>query len=155
MLVLPIAGILAMVRPRRYQDALWTPLAVVVLLLFWPLASTTSFEDDGMGVPWGGLLATLLITVLFLLAAAVPAREPGRALREASAPRSHTSAVVSHVAAAGAEESAFSAAGDTPDVREWYRRGSQRLRQAWNRRNTEKERAEPTAPSDEGNEYGD
>lgn len=74
-LVLPIVGVLTMVRPRRYQDALWTSLALVALLLFWPLASTTSFEDDGMGVPWGGLLAAFLVGVLFLLAAAAPSAE--------------------------------------------------------------------------------
>ncbi|MBC3185662.1 DUF2029 domain-containing protein [Corynebacterium sp. zg-331] len=117
-LVLPIAGILAMVRTRRYQDALWTPLAIAVLLLFWPLASTTRLADGGMGFPWGGLLAATVITVLFLLAAVAPTQEPGRALREAAARR--------EIAA---------------DVRERYRRGSQYVREAWECRGT---RAEPT-----------
>ncbi|WPF65807.1 MULTISPECIES: glycosyltransferase family 87 protein [unclassified Corynebacterium] len=138
-LVLPIAGILAMVRPRRYQDALWTPLAIIALLLFWPLASSTSFEDDGMGVPWGGLLAALLITVLFLLAAAAPTREPGRALGE-SAPLSDT-------AEATAEEAADSLVDDAPNIREWYQQGSQRLREAWHRRTERHSHREPRAES--------
>lgn len=126
-LVLPLTGILAMVRPQRYQDALWTPLAVILLLLFWPLASTTSFSDDGMGIPWGGLLAAFLITVIFLLAAAAPQREPGRALREASAGRGASA----DTDGATIEEIADGLFDDAPPIRAWYHQGSRRLHQAW------------------------
>ncbi|MEJ4098952.1 glycosyltransferase 87 family protein [Corynebacterium mastitidis] len=114
-LVLPLVGVLTMVRARRYQDALWTPLALVAPLLFWPLASTTSFEDDGMGLPWGGLLAAFLVSVLFLLAAAAPSAWGAPAAREERAER---------------DPAPVPTGGSDPhsQARTWYRLGTQASR---------------------------